>query len=194
MADANRVTSSGLPILYIQDAPPTVKTTSLKLTRPELYFGEIAHEPVFVNTAQQEFDYPSGADNVHTHYQGKAGIPITSFWMRLMAALNYGDRNILLTGYLTGNSRMLIHRNVTERLDTLAGFVDWDPDPYLVITADGRLVWIVDGYLTSDAHPYSKSLQRGRFSTINYMRNSVKATVGAYDGETSIYVVDTSDP
>ena len=193
-ADANKVTASGLPILYIQDAPPTVKTASLKLTRPELYFGEIAHEPVFVNTAQQEFDYPSGADNVHTHYKGKGGIPITSLWMRLMAALNYGDRNILLTGYLTGDSRMLIHRNVAERLETLADFVDWDPDPYLVITKDGRLVWIVDGYLTSDAHPYSKSLQRGRFSTINYMRNSVKATVGAYDGETSIFVVDPTDP
>jgi uncharacterized protein len=193
-ADANRITANGLPILYIQDAPPQVKTSSLKLTRPELYYGEITHEPVFVKTAQQEFNYPSGADNVHSHYQGNRGIPMTSLWMRAMAALHYSDRNILLTGYLTGDSRMLIHRNVDERLSTLADFVDWDPDPYLVITAAGRMVWIVDGYLTSDAHPYSQRLQAGRFSTFNYMRNSVKATVDAYDGETKIYIVDPSDP
>ena len=193
-ADANRITSNGLPILYIQDAPPQIKTPSLKLTRPEIYYGEITHEPVFVKTAQQEFDYPSGADNVYTHYHGNRGIPITSLWMRALAALNYGDRNILLTGYLTGDSRMLIHRNVDDRLQTLASFVEWDQDPYLVLTAAGRMVWIVDGYMTSDAHPYSQRLQSGRFSTINYMRNSVKATVDAYDGETRIYVVDSTDP
>jgi uncharacterized membrane protein (UPF0182 family) len=193
-ADANRITANGLPVLYIQDAPPNIKTTSLKLSRPQIYYGEIGHEPVFVNTAQQEFDYPSGADNVHTNYQGKRGIPMTSVWMRLLAALNYGDRSILFTGLLTGDSRMLIHRTVSDRLDTLANFIEWDTDPYLVITKDGRLVWIVDGYLTSDAHPYSRRLRAGRFSTFNYMRNSVKATVDAYDGSTQIFVVDPTDP
>jgi uncharacterized membrane protein (UPF0182 family) len=149
---------------------------------------------VFVRTAQQEFDYPSGSENVHTRYQGKGGIPITSAWMRLMAALHYGDRNILLTSYLTGDSRMLIHRNVDDRLSTLADFVDWDPDPYLVITKEGRLVWIVDGYMTSDAHPYSHHVRDDRKSSFNYIRNSVKATVDAYDGSTRIYIVDDTDP
>lgn len=194
VAEANKINGNGLPLLYVQDAPVTVKTPSLKVTRPELYFGEIGHEPVFVDTAQQEFDYPSGSDNIHTHYKGKGGIPASSLWMRLMAALHYGDRNILLTSYLTGDSRMLIHRNIHDRLETLADFVDWDRDPYLVITPEGRLVWIVDGYLTSDAHPYSQFVSDGRYSSYNYIRNSVKATVDAYDGETRIYIVDPTDP
>lgn len=194
VAEANKISSNGLPLLYVQDAPVTVKTPSLKVTRPELYFGEIGHEPVFVGTAQQEFDYPSGSDNIHTHYKGKGGIPASSLWMRLMAALHYGDRNILLTSYLTGNSRMLVHRNIHDRLETLADFVDWDRDPYLVITPEGRLVWMIDGYLTSNAHPYSQYVSDGRFTNYNYIRNSVKATVDAYDGETRIYIVDPSDP
>jgi len=194
VAEANKITANGLPLLYVQDAPVAVKTPSLKVTRPELYYGEIAHEPVFVRTAQQEFDYPSGSDNIHTHYQGKGGIPATSLWMRMMAALHYGDRNILLTSYLSGDSRMLIHRNVQDRLETLADFVDWDSDPYLVITKEGRLVWVVDGYMTSSAHPYSQYVSEGRFRRFNYMRNSVKATVDAYDGDTNIYIVDPQDP
>ncbi|BDC48807.1 UPF0182 protein [Bryobacterales bacterium F-183] len=194
LADSNKINNNGLPQLYVQDAPPEVSTPSLKLTRPELYYGEITHEPVFVRTAQQEFDYPSGSDNVHTKYQGNRGIPVSGFGMRLLAAAAYGNPNIVLTSYLTGDSRMLIHRNVDDRLETLAGFVDWDQDPYLVMTKEGRLVWIVDGYLTSDAHPYSQYVSEGRFRSYNYIRNSVKATVDAYDGETNIYIVDPTDP
>lgn len=194
LADANKINSNGLPALYVQDAPPEVSTPSLKLTRPELYYGEITHEPVFVHTAQKEFDYPSGSDNVHTTYQGNRGIPISGFAMRLLAAAAYGNPNIVLTSYLTGDSRMLIHRNVDDRLQTLAGFVDWDADPYLVMTKAGRLVWVVDGYLTSNAHPYSQYTSDGPFRSYNYIRNSVKATVDAYDGETNIYIVDPADP
>ena len=110
--------------------------------------------------------------------------------MRLAAALTEGDINILLTGQTNENSRMMIYRNVTERLQHLAGFVSWDPDPYMVITSDGGLMWIVDGYTTSDSHPYS-AMTQGRF---NYIRNSVKATVDAYNGETKLYVFDEADP
>ena len=192
MAEANRITSDGLPLLFIKDAPPVVTTKSLQFTQPEIYYSEVAHEPVFVDTAQQEFNYPSGSETVRTRYAGTGGFPISSLMMRLAAAVSYGDGNILLTEYLTGGSRMMIHRQVTERLSKLAGFLSWDSDPYLVLSDSGRLVWIVDGYMSSDAHPYSRELDLGRISA-NYLRNSVKATVDAYTGETNLYVFDPDD-
>jgi uncharacterized protein len=194
MAEANRITADGLPLLFIQDAPAVVKTQSLKLTRPELYYGEVTHEPVFVHTEQPEFNYPSGADNVLARYEGKGGFPVSSFPMRVAAAVAEGDPNILLTGYLTPQSRMMIRRNVIARLQALAGFITWEHDPYLVLTQAGRMVWTVDGYTTSNAHPYSRIVDLEGVGDINYMRNAVKATVDAYDGETRIYIFDPSDP
>ncbi len=194
MALASQITPDGLPVLLIDDAPPQVKTKSLKLTRPELYYGEVTHEPVFVDTAQDEFNYPSGESNVSTHYSGKGGFPISSFPLRLAAAVREGQPNILLTDYLTPSSRMMIYRRVPERLKKLAGFLDWDSDPYLVITESGRLVWMVDGYTTSDAHPYSRAVEVPDMGRINYIRNAVKATVDAYDGETHLYVFAPNDP
>ena len=194
MAEANRITPEGLPVLFVQDAPPTVKTDSLKLTRPEIYYGEVTHEPVFVATEQEEFNYPSGDQNVYSRYEGEGGIPISSFPMRLAATIAYGDVNILLTGYFTEDSRMMIRRNVRRRLETLAGFITWDPDPYLVLTDEGRLVWTVDGYTTARVHPYSQTLSLQGVGTLNYIRNSVKATIDAYSGETRLYVFDETDP
>lgn len=194
LAEANRITPEGLPVLFIQDIPPVVKTPSLKLARPELYYGQVTHEPVFVHTAQEEFDYPSGEENVKARYQGKGGFPVASFPMRLAAALAEGDPNIVLTTYLTGESRMMIRRDVRERVAALAGFLAWDPDPYLVVTDAGRLVWTIDGYTTSGAHPYSKPISLRGQGAFNYMRNAVKATVDAYDGETHLYVFDEADP
>jgi uncharacterized protein len=194
LALASQITSDGLPVLLIDNAPPEIKTKSLKLTRPELYYGEVTHEPVFVDTAQEEFNYPSGESNVPTHYEGKGGFPISSFPMRLAAAIREGEPNILLTDYLTANSRMMIHRRVGDRLRELAGFLQWDDDPYLVITDSGRLVWMVDGYTTSDAHPYSRSVEVGDMGQINYIRNAVKATIDAYDGETRLYIFAPDDP
>jgi uncharacterized protein len=194
MAPVSRITSDGLPQLLIDNAPPEVKTRSLKLTRPELYYGELTHEPVFVHTAQEEFNYPSGETNVSSRYEGKGGIPISGFGMRLAAAIREGEPNILLTRYLTDNSRMMIRRKVADRLNELAGFLSWDPDPYLVITDAGRLVWIVDGYTTSEQHPYARSVDVPGFGRINYIRNAVKATVDAYDGETHLYVFAPDDP
>lgn len=194
LAEANRITASGLPVLFIQNAPPEVKTKDLKITRPEIYYAEHSHEPVFVDTAQQEFDYPIGNANQHTHYQGTGGFPISSFFMRLAAAATYGEWNILLTNYLKPNSRMMIHRNVDERLQTLAGFVTWDGDPYMVLSKEGRLVYIVDGYMMSSSHPYSESTSTRGAASFNYVRNSVKATVDAYDGKVHLYVADETDP
>jgi len=194
MAEANRITADGLPLLFIQDAPAVVKTSSLKLTRPELYYGEITHEPVFVHTQQPEFNYPSGAENVFARYEGKGGFPVSSLPMRIAAAIAQADPNILLTGYLTPKSRMIIRRNVIARLRALAGFITWENDPYLVVTEAGRMVWTVDGYTTSKAHPYSRSVYVEGVGEVNYVRNAVKATVDAYDGETRIYIFDPLDP
>ncbi len=193
MAEANRITSDGLPELFIENAPPEIKVPGLKLTRPEIYFGEAVHEPVFVRSGQPEFNYPSGSDNVQTRYEGTGGFPIAGFPMRLAAALREGDWNILLTSYLSGESRMMIRRRVADRLEAVAGFITWDEDPYLVITEQGRLVWMIDGYTTSDEHPYSRSL-RTAMGRVNYIRNSVKATIDAYDGTMRLYLFDTEDP
>ncbi|MBV9770981.1 MAG: UPF0182 family protein [Bryobacterales bacterium] len=194
MAEANRVSENGLPELLIKDAPPVISAPGLKLTRPELYFGENVHDPVFVDTSQAEFDYPSGERNVENHYQGKGGFPVSSFLMRAAAAVSRQDINILLTGYLTQDSRMMIRRNVTARLSAMADFLTWDPDPYLVLTDAGRLVWIIDGYMTSDVHPYSAKVGIEGMGEINYIRNSVKATVDAYDGTVHFYVFAPDDP
>ena len=194
LAEVSKIRPDGLPVFLIQNMPPEVTAQGLKLARPETYYGEIVHEPVFVDTRQPEFNYPSGADNVHSVYTGKGGFKIASFPMRLAAAIQQGDFNILLTNYLSDQSRMLIHRNVRERLETLAGFLDWDTDPYLVITNDGRLVWMLDGYTDSNAHPYSRTIDISNIGSVNYMRNAVKATIDAYDGTTMLYVFAPADP
>jgi uncharacterized membrane protein (UPF0182 family) len=194
LAGVSQITPDGLPVLLVDNAPLEVKTKSLKLTRPEIYYGEVSHEPVFVDTAQAEFNYPSGEKNVTSRYEGKGGFPISSFPMRLAAAVREGEPNILLTDYLTPHSRMMIFRRVRERVQELAGFLQWDTDPYLVITGDGRLVWMIDGYTTSDAHPYSRAVDVPGMGSVNYIRNAVKATVDAYDGETHMYIFAPDDP
>jgi uncharacterized protein len=194
LAPVSQITPDGLPVLLIDNAPPVVRSPSLKLTRPEIYYGEVTHEPVFVNTAQDEFNYPSGEQNVRAHYEGKGGFPISSYLMRLAASIYEGEPSIMLTDYFTGNSRMMIHRRVRERLQELAGFLEWEKDPYLVITDAGRLVWMVDGYTTSEAHPYSRAVIDPDIGSMNYIRNAVKATVDAYDGETHLYIFAPDDP
>lgn len=194
MAEASKITSDGLPQLIVKNTPPEIMTHSLKLTRPELYYGEATHEPVFVRTGQPEFNYPFGASNVESRYEGKGGFPISSIVERTAAAVAMGDWNILLTSYLTPESRMMIRRNVHERVAAVAGFLNWDPDAYLVMTPEGRLVWIIDGYTTSSSHPYSKLLSTRDYGEINYMRNSVKATIDAYDGKVHLYAFDSEDP
>ena len=198
LAEVANITTDGLPVLLVRDAPPQVTTKSLQLTRPEIYYGEVMHEPVFVQTAQPEFSYPSGSDNVFTKYQGKGGFPISSLPMRVAAAIREGDANILLTDYLTSEgdtgSRMMIRRNVAERVRAVGRFLNWDADPYLVITEAGRLVWMVDAYTASRSHPYSPTVQVAGIGSANYVRNSVKATVDAYDGTTTLYVFDETDP
>lgn len=195
VAEVNKTTADGLPMLLIQDAPPEIKSPGFQLTRPEIYYGESTHDPVFVNTVSEEFDYPSGNQNKYSKYQGTGGFPVGSILVQAAAALALGEPNILFTRYFTGQSHMMIHRNVRPRLDHLAEFLHWDVDPYLVIADDGRLVWMVDGYTASRSHPYAAVLPvTGLRSGANYIRNSVKATVDAYNGKMTLYVFDPADP
>jgi uncharacterized protein len=195
MSEVNKITPDGLPVLLIENAPPEVKTPGFKITRPEIYFGDKTQDPVFVHTAREEFDYPSGDQNKYSTYDGAGGFPVGSFLMKIAAAISQGEPNIIFTSYLTGESRMMIHRNVVDRLQHLAGFLHWDQDPYLVITDDGKLVWVVDGYTTSLSHPYSATLPvAGLDDGANYIRNAVKATVDAYSGKISLYLYDPTDP
>lgn len=194
LAEANRITPEGLPELLVKDAPVQVLTSSVRITRPEIYYGETANEPVFVRTAQEEYNYPSGSSEVSIRYDGHGGFPMSAAGMRTVAAVADGDWNILLTNALTPESRMIIRRRVPERLSALAEFVTWDTDPYMVISSAGRLVWMVDGYLTSESHPYSRSVSIEGGGRFNYIRNSIKATVDAYDGDVHLYVFDEEDP
>ena len=190
LAEVSKITPEGLPSYLVENMPVEIRTRSIKITRPELYFGETQADKAFVHTAQAE---ATGADQ-QSHYEGNGGFPISSMLMRLAAAIQQGDANILLTSYLTQNSRMMIRRTLNDRLEALAGFLVWDPDPYLVITADGRLAWIVDGYTTSDSHPFSRRETLGNAGPINYIRNAVKATIDAYDGTTHLYIFAPDDP
>jgi hypothetical protein len=195
VSEVNRTTDDGLPVLLVQDAPPVVKTDDLALTRPEIYYGEFTESPVFVSTDENEFDYPSGVENIYANYEGSGGFPIDSILLRLAASVSTGEYNVVLTGQMNENSRMMMYRNIGDRLEHLAPFIHWESDPYLVITDEGRLSWMVDGYTASDAHPYSVHVNVPTLGArVNYVRNSVKATVDAYTGEAKIYVFEPSDP
>ncbi|MDE2141926.1 MAG: UPF0182 family protein [Elusimicrobia bacterium] len=189
----NSATEEGAPEMVLKDAPPQSDAPAFKITRPELYFDSTADAPVFVDSDQQEFDYPKGDDNVYNTYRGTAGIPVGTPLRRLAAAVAMDDWNILLTHYLTKDSRLLLHRQVSERVRRLAPFLTLDPDPYLVIDDSGRLFWMIDAYTMTDRHPYSQTIDIGG-SAVNYIRNSVKVTVDAYNGTTHFYVFDEKDP
>jgi uncharacterized membrane protein (UPF0182 family) len=185
----NRISPEGLPEFFVKDIPPAA-TGPLKVTRPAIYFGETANDYVFVRTKSQELDYPSGDKNVYTIYGGRGGVPVNSFLAKLAFAIRFGEIKILLSNDLTGESRILINRQIAERVREIAPFLRFDRDPYIVITADGRLVWMIDAYTVTDRYPYSTPVRE----LGNYIRNSVKATVDAYDGTVNFYLADPEDP
>ncbi len=189
MAPVNQVTSEGLPVLFIKDVPP-VSTVSVKLTRPQIYYGELTNEYVFVGTGQPEFDYPAGDKNIYTKYTGRGGVPIGSFLRKVLYAFQFGSLKILLSDDIKGSARVLYRRNIMERATTAMPFLDFDNDPYLIITDAGQLKWILDAYTTSDAYPYSQRTADGT----TYMRNSVKVVVDAYDGTVDAYIAEPNDP
>ncbi len=189
LGPVSRISREGLPEFFIRDIPP-VSTTDMAVKRPEVYYGEIPNEYVFVRTRALELDYPSGEKNVYAAYQGSGGVPVRSFLRTLAFAAYFRSMKILLTDSITPDSRVMFHREVRERVERVTPFLRYDDDPYLVITREGRLVWILDGYTTTDRIPYSQPLRE----VGNYIRNAVKATVDAYDGSLRFYISDPEDP
>ncbi len=181
----------GFPEYVIENIPPEM-SEGLEVNEPAIYYGEKMPGYRIVNTKIKEFDYPKGNENVYTSYHGKGGIPLYGFWKRLLFAWTQGDINILITSYLTPESRIQIWRNVRERVSQVAPFLQLDNDPYLVLS-NGKLYWIQDAYTISSQFPYSQPYSSD-FGYINYIRNSVKAVIEIYDGSVSFYVMDPNDP
>ena len=190
MNPVDRFTRDGQPEFFISDIPP-VSTTEIEVTRPEIYYGEEI-EPddiVFVGTERGEFDYPSGSSNVRTSYAGVGGVPIGNFLTKLAFAVRFGEINIFINNDISNETRVMYHRQISERIKRITPFLALDPDPYIVV-ADGRLVWMVDAYTISNRYPYSEPSS----DSINYIRNAAKVTVDAYNGTVTYYMVDDEDP
>jgi uncharacterized membrane protein (UPF0182 family) len=191
------VTASGQPLFAVKDIPPVGEP---KIDQPRIYYGELTSEYVIVDTSQDEFDYTTDQGNVQTRFSGKGGVGIGSLWDRLLFAIRLGDSNLLVSNQITGPSKLLFYRQIAPREKLIAPFLEYDPDPYLVI-ANGKLYWMNDAYTIGDRYPYSerfsalggssKSIAGGR---LNYIRNSVKVVTDAYDGTISYYIVDDKDP
>ena len=185
---ASEKDANGQPILTVRDLPPKTPP-ELPIDRPEIYYGEERSGYRVVNTGIREFDYPRGDDNVYTRYGGDGGVLLDSWWKRLLLSVTTGDASVLLSGYIRDDSRIQFHRQIHARLSLVAPFLELDPDPYPVISG-GRVIWLQDAYTTASRWPYSEPLSDG----VNYIRNSVKATVDAYSGRLRLYVMDPHDP
>jgi uncharacterized protein len=193
MNAVNGFTPEGLPALLVKDMPVQSASAGLTVTRPEIYFGEMTNSDVYVKTRQQEFNYPQGQSNNLTSYEGAAGIPLGGLARRLLIAFARGDlAKLPFSDDVRPESRLLMRRNVRDRATALAPFLRFDSDPYIVL-ADGRLSWIMDGFTVSDRYPYARRYRLGD-EQINYLRNSVKVVIDAYDGTSSFYVFDADDP
>ncbi|HZK52684.1 MAG TPA: UPF0182 family protein [Desulfosporosinus sp.] len=186
---ANAVTSEGLPSFAIKDVPPVSEFPEFKLSEPRIYYGELTDNWVIANTTGKEFDFPQGNENAENSYQGKTGIPFTPL-NKLMLSLRHATPRFYLSSQVTPESKLLVYRNIQDRVEKLAPFLTYDSDPYIVID-DGGLKWIIDAYTTSDALPYSNMYPDKNF---NYIRNSVKVIIDANDGTVDFYAVDPSDP
>lgn len=190
----NEITSQGQPELFVKDIPPVTAIPELTITRPEIYFGELTNDYVIVNTEEPEFDYPVGDTNAETHYAGNAGINM-NLKNKILFSLDRANYKILFSNLIDKESKILLYRNINQRVEKIAPFLKYDDNPYLVID-EGRLVWMMDAYTTSDKYPYAEPVdsEESGFYGQNYIRNSVKVTVDAYNGDTNFYIVDPSDP
>ncbi len=209
----NEFTSEGLPQLLVKDIPPVSKYDELKVSRPEVYYGEQTDEFVVVNSKEEEFDYPSGESNVYSRYEGNGGVQITGLWRKFLYGSRFGGTRFFLSGYPAKESRLMFHRQINDRLQTLAPFLSFDDDPYIVLN-EGRMYWMVDAYTSSHYYPYSEpfssaerigyeqgNVERSHFGRVsqqlngqNYIRNSIKITVDAYSGEVNFYIFEDEDP
>ncbi len=213
LTNVNEFTPQGLPNLLIKNIPPESTYESLEVTRPEIYYGELTDTHVIVNSEESEFDYPQGEENVYVRYQGTGGVQISNFFRKFIYGYMFDGSRLLFSTYPTSESRIMFKRNISERVKTLAPFLQFENDPYIVLV-DGQLKWIIDAYTTSNDYPYSEPFsgqenieyQEGenrrmlvtrldnQLRGVNYIRNSVKAVVDAYSGEVDFYVFDEEDP
>jgi uncharacterized membrane protein (UPF0182 family) len=194
MNPVNGFTPEGLPTLMLSNMPVQSNVKGISVTRPEIYFGEMTNTDVYVKTRQQEFNYPEGQTNNLTSYEGTGGIEVGGFLRRIFLAFDRGDiAKLPFSDDVNAGSRLLMRRNVRDRVEALAPFLTFDEDPYIVVGEDGRLMWVMDAFTTSDHYPYSAHNALND-RPVNYVRNSVKAVIDAYDGTTTFYVFDNADP
>ena len=195
MSSVNEFTPEGLPHLIVKDMPVRSEVPEIQITRPEIYFGEVTNHHAYVRTNQPEFNYSAQGDqDSYTEYEGAAGIPVGGMFRKTALAFYLGDNtSLLFSDYITAESRVLIRRNVLERARQIAPFLMYETDPYIVISKDGRLYWMIDAFTHSDRYPYSRGYQVGG-QYMNYIRNSVKVIIDAYEGEASFYIFDPDDP
>ncbi|MBK1813419.1 UPF0182 family protein [Clostridium sp. YIM B02505] len=186
MSKVNSVTSEGQPDFVMKDIP-TENLTDIKLDNPRIYFGEGSNEYVVVNTDIDEFDYPKAGETQTNRYNGSAGIKM-NFLNKVLFSVNQGNVRILMSGDIKGDSKIILNRNIMDRVKKIAPFLSYDSDAYSVIK-DGRIFWVVDAYTTSNKYPYSQP-----YNGFNYIRNSVKVVIDAYNGDTNFYIVDKNDP
>ena len=189
MSPVTRSTADGLPVFYLRDIPP-ISTGGPEIREPRIYYGEETDTYVLVKGSTPEFDYPKGKENIYATYDGTGGIPIGGVLRKNLFAWHFGDINLLLSSYITGESRIMIRRDIRERVRTIAPFLRLDRDPYLVIST-GKLYWMQDAYTTSNYFPYAQPVQR---LDLNYIRNSVKVVIDAYNGSVDFYLIDAADP
>ena len=191
LSRVDEITSSGQPKMIVDSIPPESDTKSIKIKRPEIYFGELTNDYILVNTDEKEFDYPDGDNNKYTKYQGKAGVKMNLF-ARIMFSIREKSLKLLVSSNVNSDSRIVINRNIEERVNTIMPYLEYEEDPYMV-TVDGKLYWIIDAYTTSEKYPYSEPWNSLTGKT-NYIRNSIKVVIDAYNGNTDYYIVDPDDP
>ncbi len=207
LTTVSEFTPEGLPNLLIRDIPPVSTHPELEVTQPRIYYGETANHAVVVNSLEQEFDYPKGDENVYMHYDGTGGVQLSGALRKFIYGWMFDGTRFLLSSYIKKDSRIMFDRNIAVRVQKIAPFLEFDADPYIVLH-EGRLFWIMDGYTTSTRFPYSEpfsareTFDGKRFirndaaylDGVNYIRNSVKVTVDAYNGNVDFYVSDGTDP
>lgn len=190
LSRVDKVTASGQPDMLIDSIPPVSDVEEIQITRPEIYYGESTNDYIIVGTDEAEFDYPSGEANMYNYYEGEGGIEL-NFFNRLLFAIRERSLKILVSTNINSDSKMLIYRNIEEKVQKIAPFLAYDDDPYVVV-ADGRVFWILDAYTMSSYYPYSEPWSET--SDMNYIRNSVKVIVDAYNGNADFYISDANDP
>ncbi|MCF0140539.1 MAG: UPF0182 family protein [Mogibacterium sp.] len=191
VSQVNAVTSSGQPDVIVGNIPPESVEGTVEITRPEIYFGELTDDYIIVNTKEQEFDYPDGSDNKYTEYEGTTGVKL-GLLNRILYSIREGSIKILVSGNITKDSKIIYYRNVVQRIEKIMPYLSYEEDPYMTVV-DGKLYWILDAYTTSSYYPYSEPYS-GEYGSTNYIRNSIKVVVDAYNGNVDFYVVDESDP